>query len=89
MSHYLIIEESMSTRFQLIISIFKTALVKANFLTPSIAVAVSTKVFSHIVGQNGMTYNTSNTTRNYSPREEFVVTGMSMKCKGASLQIGR
>ena len=30
-------------------------------------------------------YNTYNTTRNYSPREEFAVTGMSMKCKGALL----
>ena len=28
-------------------------------------------------------YNTSNTIRNYSPRDKFAVTGMSMKCKGA------
>ena len=34
-----------------------------------------------------MRYKASNTIRNYSPREEFGVTGMSMKYKGASLQL--
>ena len=32
-----------------------------------------------------MIYNTRDTTRNYSPIEEFAVTGMSMKCKKALL----
>ena len=32
-----------------------------------------------------MLYNTGNTTRNYSLMEEFAVTRMSMKCKGALL----
>ena len=30
-------------------------------------------------------YNTYSITRNYSPREEFVVIGMSIKYKGALL----
>ena len=41
-------------------------------------------VFSHIVWHHRMllSFNTNNRTRNYSPREEFGVTQLSMKCRG-------